>query len=80
MDCIPSSSWLTIPIAFEWTGGEVHDCKITQKFIGKLPLADCIVADKGYDSAKVRKSIKQKSSRPVIPRKSNSKTGNIDMD
>src|SRR5690606_23355844 len=42
-----------LPIAFELTGGEVHDCKIAPEFIGKLPIADCIVADKGYDSAEV---------------------------
>ena len=69
-----------LPIAFELTGGEVHDCKIAPEFIGKLPIADFIVADKGYDSAEVRKAIEEKSSKPVIPRKSNSKIGNIDMD
>ena len=69
-----------LPIAFELTGGEVHDCKIAAEFIGKLPDAEFTVADKGYDSAEVREAIEQKSSIPVIPRKKNSKIGNIHMD
>ena len=69
-----------LPIAFELTGGEVHDCKIAAEFISKLPDAEFTVADKGYDSAEVREAIEQKSSIPVIPRKKNSKIGNIHMD
>ncbi|CAM4482532.1 MAG: IS5 family transposase ISPa67 [Legionella sp.] len=64
-----------LPIDFEITGGEVHDCKVAPEFIEKLP-----VADKGYDSEEVRNAIRKKSSIPVIPRKSNSKIGNADMD
>ena len=41
-----------LPIDFEITGGEVHDCKIAPEFIGKLPASDFTVADKGYDSEK----------------------------
>ena len=37
------------------------------------------IADKGYDSEELRKIIREKSSIPIIPRKSNSKTGNTDM-
>lgn len=69
-----------LPIDFEITGGEVHDCKIAPEFIEKLPDADFTIADKGYDSEEVRETIRKKSSVPVIPRKSNSKTGNADMD
>lgn len=39
-----------LPIAFEITGGEVHDCKVASEFIETLPDADFIVADKGYGS------------------------------
>ena len=39
-----------------------------------------MIADKGYDSEELRDVIRAKSSVPVIPRKSNSKTGNNDMD
>ena len=69
-----------LPIDFEITGGEVHDCKIAPEFIEKLPAADFTVGDKGYDSEEVRDAIRKKSSTPVIPRKSNSKIGNNDMD
>jgi len=69
-----------LPIAFEITGGEVHDCKIAPEFIEKLPAAPFTIADKGYDSEEVRDAIYKKSSIPVIPRKSNSKIGNADMD
>jgi len=69
-----------LPIAFEITGGEVHDCKVAPEFIAALPDADYVIADKGYDSEELRELIRKKSSIPVIPRKSNSKTGNDDID
>ena len=68
-----------LPIDFEITGGEVHDCKIAPEFIEKLPNAGHTVADKGYDSEEVRDTIRKKSSIPVIPRMSNSKTGHADI-
>ena len=69
-----------LPIDFEITGGEVHDCKVAPEFFAQLPDADYMIADKGYDSEELREIIRGKSSVPVIPRKSNSKTGNDDMD
>lgn len=69
-----------LPIDFEITGGEVHDCKIAPEFIGRIPAADYIIADKGYDSEELRELIRKKSSTPIIPRKSNSIIGNTDMD
>lgn len=69
-----------LPINFEITGGEVHDCKIAPEFIRKLPDADFTIADKGYDSEEVRDVVHNKSSVPVIPRKSNSKIDNANMD
>jgi transposase len=69
-----------LPIDFEITGGEVHDCKVALKFFAQLPDADYMIADKGYDSEELRDLVRSKSSIPVIPRKSNSKTGNDDMD
>ena len=68
-----------LPIEFEITGGEVHDCKIAPTLIKNLPMSDFVIADKGYDSEELRKIIREKSSIPIIPRKSNSKTGNTDM-
>jgi transposase len=69
-----------LPIEFDLTGGEVHDIKVAPEFVEKLPKADCIIADKGYDCEKLREIIRKKSSTPIIPRKKNSKTGNADMD
>lgn len=71
---------LGLPIAFQLTGGEVHDAKAAPDFIKDLPIAIYTIADKGYDSEEIREQIKQKSSTPIIPRKKNSKTGNADMD
>ena len=68
-----------LPIDFVITGGEVHDCKVAPEFIAQLPGADYTVADKGYDSEELRQNIREKSSTPVIPRKSNSVIGNNDM-
>ncbi|HGC5724997.1 TPA: IS5 family transposase [Legionella pneumophila] len=69
-----------LPIEFELTGGEVHDCKVAPELVEKLLPAECIIADKGYDSEPLREQIRSKGSIPVIPRKTNSKTGNHDMD
>jgi transposase len=69
-----------LPIEFEITGGEVHDCKTAPKLIAKLPNADYVIADKGYDSETLRKQIEEKGSIPMIPRKENSIVGNEDMD
>jgi transposase len=69
-----------LPIKFELTGGEVHDCKAALEFIEKLPASEYTIADKGYDSEELRQFIRNKSSIPVIPRKNNSTIGNDDMD
>lgn len=69
-----------LPLEFELTAGEVHDCKVAPELIKKLPISEYIIADKGYDSEEIRALIREKSSTPMIPRKSNSKTGNADMD
>ena len=69
-----------LPIEFDLTGGEVHDSKVAPELIVRLPLADYIIADKGYDSEEIRELIRAKGSKPLIPRKKNSKTGNDDMD
>ena len=69
-----------LPIDFDITGKEVHDCKVAPEFIEKLPTTGHTIADKGYESEEVRNTIRKKSSISVIPRKSNSKIGNTDMD
>lgn len=69
-----------LPIHFELSGGEVHDSKMAVELIELLPEASYIVADKGYDSEEIREKVRDKGATPVIPRKSNSKIGNADMD
>lgn len=69
-----------LPIDFDLTGGEVHDCKAAPVLLAKLPHSDFIIADKGYDSASLRELLMKQQSCPVIPRRVNSKTGNGNMD
>lgn len=69
-----------LPIDFEITGGEVHDCKNAPGFISKLPASDYLIADKGYDNEILREHVRNKLSIPIIPRKNNSLTGNFDID
>lgn len=70
-----------LPIEFEITGGDVHDCKVAPELIEKLPVAMYTIADKGYDSDELRMFIRNKQSIPIIPKKRNSKIGNDkDMD
>lgn len=57
----------------------VQEPDLEWEFIEKPPIAGHTIADKGYDSEEVRDTIRKKSSIPVIPRKSNSKVGNTDM-
>ncbi len=39
-----------LPIEFELSGGEEHECKMAPELIERLPDSGVIVADKGYDS------------------------------
>lgn len=69
-----------LPIEFKITGGEVHDVKVAPELIAGLPPSDFIIADRGYDSERVRTQIHRRKSLPIIPRKKNSKKGNDDID
>lgn len=69
-----------LPICFEITGGEVHDCKAAPAFISRLPPSEYIIADRGYDSQQLRNQISESGSIPIIPRKRNSIVGNDDID
>lgn len=69
-----------LPIAFRITGGEVHDCTEAQVLIDHLPEGEALVADKGYDSERIREQIDAKGMEAVIPRKRNSKKGNASLD
>ena len=49
-----------LPVEFEITGGEVYDCSAAPDLIARLPDAEAIVADKGYDSDCIREQITNK--------------------
>ncbi|MNY55199.1 Transposase DDE domain protein [compost metagenome] len=65
---------------FEITGGQINDCTAAPELIEQLPAAEVIVADKGYDSARIREQIEARGARSVIPRKRTSLKGNADLD
>lgn len=68
------------PVAFEITGGEVHDAAIALKLLEKVPEAEVFVGDKGYDSEVIRQAAREQGTLPVIPRRSNSKKPNSEFD
>ncbi len=67
-------------VAFEITGGDINDCIAAPELIAQLPSAEEIVADKGYDSERIREQIETQGTRPVISIKLNSIRGNADLD
>ncbi len=69
-----------LPVEFEITGGQINDCTQATSLITKLPTAETIVADKGYDSETIREQIEQQGAIAAIPRRRNSVKGNADMD
>ncbi len=68
------------PIDFEITEGQVHDIIMATELIERTPESTYTIADKGYDGGYLRWVIEELGSMPVIPRKSNSKTGNENLD
>ncbi|SDX89546.1 Transposase DDE domain-containing protein [Nitrosomonas sp. Nm33] len=52
-----------LPVEFEITAGEVNDCSVAPQFIAKLPDAEAMVADRGYDSECIREQIVKKGAR-----------------
>ena len=69
-----------LPVHFEITGGQIHDSSAADSVLDNSPVFDFTVADKGYDKEELREKLRRKNSVPVIPRKSNSKIGNGDID
>jgi transposase len=69
-----------LPIEFLITGGQTHDSKATSELMAQLPTSEAVVADKGYDSEAIRELIEKTGAKAVIPRKSNSVIGNVEMD
>ena len=69
-----------LPVHFELSGGQVNDIVHAQSIVRCSPKAETVCADKGYDSERFREFIEGLGSKANIPRKSNSHTGNEDMD
>lgn len=69
-----------LPIEFEITGGQVNDCTVAPELISRIPQAEMIIADKGYDSEHIREVIDAQGAKSVIPRRRNSIKGNADLD
>jgi transposase len=69
-----------LPLHFDITGGEVHECKIAVEFFQALPPSKFKIADRGYDSEPLREQVRNLSETPLIPRKKNSLVGNDDID
>ena len=59
------------------TGGEVSDFKGFDALVDDdLPTARVFLADRGYDSDHIRKTINERGGTPVIPAKANRKEVN----
>jgi transposase len=69
-----------LPIDFKITGGEVHDSQVAEQLICEVGQADYLIADKGYDSEKIRILVRKQHIVPIIPMKSNSKRENKEFD
>lgn len=69
-----------LPVVFEIMGGQINDCTQAPALIAKVPAAQTIIADKGYDSEAIREQVEQQGAKAVIPRKRNSVKGNADLD
>jgi transposase len=53
---------------------------VAPELIARLPQVETIIADKGYDSERIRETIESQGAKSVIPRKRNSVKGNADLD
>ena len=69
-----------MPIKFCLSAGNVNDSTMFNHIISGITSTNNVIADKGYGSEAIRENILLLGSNPVIPRKSNSKIGNDDID
>jgi transposase len=60
-------------LSFILTGCEAHDCPLAEPLIEQTKPAKKLLADKAYDSAELRKKLKERGTKPVIPNKRNRK-------
>ena len=66
-------------IDFEITGGQVHDAKAAKQLITKVR-GENLIADKGYDSDRIREQVRSQKMAPIIPRRVNSDKPNPEFD
>ena len=57
-----------------------NECKAAPDLLVKVEAAEVVIADRGYDSAKIRELIHLQKSKLIISRKCNSTIGNEDID
>ena len=54
------------PVRFSLTGGECHDMTEAEALLKNLS-PEYVIGDKGYDSDRLRKQIRDQGAKPVIP-------------
>lgn len=69
-----------LPVYYELSCGNTHDIVQAESLVANCPSRNTVVADKGYDSEKLREFVRKNNATPVIPRKGNSLLGNEDID
>ena len=69
-----------LPVYYELSFGNTHDIVHAGSLLANCPTSNMIVVDKGYDSEKLRKFVRDNNGTPVIRRKHNSVVGNQDVD
>jgi transposase len=75
------SDTLGRPVVLTVTAGNVSDIKMADALLAEVKNGGYVLADKGYDSDKLRASIRSKGAKPVIPgRKSRKKKVRFDKD
>jgi transposase len=55
------------------SGGEAHDCPPAQRLIRRTKAAAKLLGDKAYDSAELRRWLKNRGTKAVVPNRSNRK-------
>ena len=55
------------------SGGEAHDCPPAQRLIRRTKAARKLLGDKAYDSAELRRWLKARGTKAVVPNRSNRK-------
>jgi transposase len=53
------------------TGGQVADCEAAKQLLERLPAADVLHGDRGYDTDHIRRRVEANGTLPNIPPKAN---------